>query len=65
MSVFGQTVLQEVSCVSLSWATAVPVSMELCSVQSCLTEEKKDSHPSPQLSGSGTALWCLWENKLF
>jgi len=65
MRVFGQAILEEVSCGSLSWATAVPVSVGLCSGQPCLTEEKKDSHPSPQLSGSGTALWRLWEDKLF
>lgn len=63
--VFGQTILQMVSCESLSWTTAVPVSVGSCSYQPCLTEEKKDSFPSPQLSGSLAALWCLWENKQF
>lgn len=62
MRVFGQTVLQKVSCGSLCWATAVPVTVRLFFGQPCLTEVKKDFHPSSQLSGSRIA---LWENKLF
>lgn len=65
MKVFGQTILKKFSCGLLSWATAVPVLMGLCSDQPCLTEKEKDFHPSPQLSGCGIALRCLHENKLF
>lgn len=65
MKVFGQTILKKVSCESLSWATAVPVSVGLYSDQPCLTEKEKDFHPSLQLPGSGTATRCLHESKLF